>query len=199
MAKVGEIMVDILIDGKPQPVFEDPNPQDTNKDKGNNFYVEVVGDARFEVKVSFCPDFELFDADGVLVYPRLDGRSRWNHFLDRQYLQSHRSTTISKHPNYNATARQWQDEAISFRKLHLRKHRKHLADNMLTRLFAVETIDMEGAPNTLQRLGQISVEVKRVKQQLLSEPESVKELEEKTVTQVSEKLLKGKAIENAIK
>jgi hypothetical protein len=70
---------------------------------------------------------------------------------------------------------------------------------MLTRPFAVETTDMEEAPSTLQSLGQISVEVTRVTSHLMSEPDSVEALEEKAVTQISEKLLKGKAIENAIK
>jgi len=182
MARLENITVDILVEGNPQPIFEDPNPEDNNKEKGNNFYVEVVDDARFTVQVSLNPDFEFYHADGVRIYLGLHGREAWAHYLRRNSLEVLHSKTITTHPNYNATTRQWQDEAFSFGKLRI-----------------LESTHLEEAPNTLQRLGQISVEIKRVTRHLRSKPKPVKALDEKTVTQVSEKLLKGKAIENAIR
>jgi hypothetical protein len=199
MARLENITVDILVEGNPQPIFEDPNPEDNNKEKGNNFYVEVVDDARFTVQVSLNPDFEFYHADGVRIYLSLDGREAWAHYLRRNSLEVLHSKTITTHPNYNATTRQWQDEAFSFGKLRICKQWEFLANDMLTRLYAVESTHLEEAPNTLQRLGQISVEIKRVTRHLRSKPKPVKALDEKTVTQVSEKLLKGKAIENAIR
>jgi len=182
MAQHEKVTVDILIDGKPQPIFEDPHPQDNNKGKGSYFYVEAVDDARFTVKVTLSSDFELFEADGATVWLSLDGRKGWGHHLSRTSLSYLRSATFWTQPNYNATARQWQDEAFSFGKLRL-----------------VESTDTEDAPAGIQSLGQICVDVERVTRRLLSNPIPVKAEEEKAVTQVSEKLLKGKAIGSAIK
>jgi hypothetical protein len=199
MAQHEKVTVDILIDGKPQPIFEDPHPQDNNKGKGSYFYVEAVDDARFTVKVTLSSDFELFEADGATVWLSLDGRKGWGHHLSRTSLSYLRSATFWTQPNYNATARQWQDEAFSFGKLRLGKQRVFLADNMLISLYAVESTDTEDAPAGIQSLGQICVDVERVTRRLLSNPIPVKAEEEKAVTQVSEKLLKGKAIGSAIK
>jgi hypothetical protein len=126
MAEHNNITIDILIDGEPQPIFEDPNPQDNNKAKGNNFYVEVVDDARFTVQVTLGHNFDMFDVDGVLVYLGFDGKAGWTHYLKRQDLQTHRSKKFSTQPNYNAAAGQWQKEAFSFGKLHLRKQRERV-------------------------------------------------------------------------
>jgi hypothetical protein len=60
-------------------------------------------------------------------------------------------------------------------------------------------MDAHEAPSRLLDLGKIYVGVKRVFSTPISKPIPVKGLEEKTVTEVTEKLLKGKAIETSIK
>jgi hypothetical protein len=121
MAKCNDVTVDILVDGTSQPIFEDPDPEDNNKEKGDNFYVEAIEDTRFAVRITIDSGFGLFGADGVLIYLGLDGPAKWHRYLDKASLVRFRSTTFDSLPVWDLVSDTWENGAFTFAKLRLCK------------------------------------------------------------------------------
>ena len=161
--------------------------------------MEAIDGLPFTVKISFYSHFRLYDAHGVLVHLWLDGPAKCHHFLNNSRLELARSTTLKSLPVYDASTDQFENVTFAFGKLCLYDYKTPQLNFSPTGLFVIESLYTDEAPARLLDLGNICVRVKRIIAVPLSQSVPAKGSEEKAVTEVIEKLLKGKAIENSIK
>jgi hypothetical protein len=121
MATCHGVGIDVLINRRPQPIFDDPETIGKDKHRGINHYFEGIKDAKFSIRVTLGYEYDLCGADGVLVTSSFDGGGEWQYYLSKEYLDQKRLFTIKSFPRYDTASRHWRNATFSFGKLHLRK------------------------------------------------------------------------------
>ncbi|KAL8897732.1 MAG: hypothetical protein Q9192_002433 [Flavoplaca navasiana] len=148
-------------------------------------YIEAVTGASFAIAVTLEPDFRFAGCDGVRVSIHLDGTTH------RYYEDIGIKHAISRSPQrrtarfgtmycYCPQTKQFQKGDLTFGQVKMR-----------------ETIESSVAMDEIKGLGRLEISWQRI----FFGKKTVEEIyrhDTKTISEVSEKVLKGRAIENAI-
>lgn len=173
-------------------LHHDPDDDPSSDPRTRQRYIESKTGETFTVKVSVHKGFELStmgldDAVHITIY--YDGQARgwytdltvatilleWSKGKPAEHTFSHVS-------NFCQVTQQWKQGATSFGALDTK-----------------ETIDSQTSLSDVQNLGRIQVEVGRVHRIPRSTPIRATKASQKPVTEVTEKILKGKAIANTVR
>ncbi|MCJ1286542.1 hypothetical protein MMC26_005888 [Xylographa opegraphella] len=181
------VRVEIISQGKCLPIYTDPAPDNSAIQCERHAYVEAVTGVRFSVKVTLTDRFLMCDGDGVEVHLAYDGGEPRVVFCQQEYFflcHRNHSFDFGEYPQYDIQSQQWKHPEFIFQDLHLQ-------DSTSTTPLLAETV---------KKLGSIEVTVKRVKRdrRVFTCPENYTQ-QSGGLDQVSETLLKGKAISNTIK
>ncbi|KAL9030410.1 MAG: hypothetical protein Q9196_001467 [Gyalolechia fulgens] len=174
---------EILSANQPCPIYDDPDAPDNEDRFTRQKYIEAVTGATFIIKVTLDRDFRFASSDAVRIMFTLDNMPR-SYYEDvrRKDIRSgeKRSVRLECMQKYCLRTHQWQRGHLSFGKLEIK-----------------ETTDSAVSPNELKNLGRIRVSYQRIKYGQTRDQRSIYHDTER-VSEVSEKVLKGKSIENTI-
>ncbi|KAL8941400.1 MAG: hypothetical protein Q9211_001841 [Gyalolechia sp. 1 TL-2023] len=174
---------EILSANQPCPIYDDPDAPDNEDRFTRQKYIEAVTGATFIIKVTLDRDFRFASSDAVRIMFTLDNMPR-SYYEDvrRRDIRSgeKRSVRLECMQKYCLRTHQWQRGYLSFGKLEIK-----------------ETTDSAVSPNELKNLGRIRVSYQRIKYGQTRDQRSIYHDTER-VSEVSEKVLKGKSIENTI-
>lgn len=189
-------------------LHHDPDDDPSSEPRTRQRYIEAVTGATFKIRVHLHKDFELYtlgldDAVRITIFYD-DQKTSWFIDLTRaaivQEWRKGKSIehTFSHVSNFCQETQQWKQGATSFGALHTSKcHGFAFTCQALTASIE-ETTDSQ-APSDVQNLGRIQVKVARVHRDLRSTPIRAKGATQKPITEVTEKILKGKAIANTVR
>jgi hypothetical protein len=120
MAKCHDLQVDILIDEEPQRIYNDPDPGDNIKPKEIVHYVEAITDAKFAIKITLEPQFDLLDSDGCRIIVELDGSKCYYYVPKKDIVKAHQvhsrgyTEIYSTRLFYDSVAQQRKRGALCF-------------------------------------------------------------------------------------
>ncbi|MCJ1483974.1 hypothetical protein MMC06_004142 [Schaereria dolodes] len=169
----------------PAPVYADPEPKENKAKNTRRYYVEAVTNHKFAVNVTLTSTFLMGNCDGVKISMKFDGGTEWHHFISRlQHVSGpHLAVaTFTFFPEYDENLKQWTRGEFSFGRL--------------------DTLESNHTIHSLadvQELGMIQVTCERVFRRKRPIPYFPALQNHKTITEVSEKMLKGKAIANTVR
>ncbi|KAL8756837.1 MAG: hypothetical protein Q9199_002647 [Rusavskia elegans] len=191
MAHYGGVTVRVITNDKLCPMYDDPDA-DGHEDPFSESsppqkYIEAVTGAKFAVVVTLDPHFQYGDCDAVRAKVYFDGTSR-NHGT-KLHLKSKdanggslkkRTMRFSSLTSYCPQTAQFQKGNLTFGELKMN-----------------ETSDSTHSLSEVKDLGQIRVVWKRayLGEETVRPPRTDRI---RKIPEVSEKLLKGKAIENVV-
>ncbi|CAF9915506.1 MAG: hypothetical protein ALECFALPRED_010231 [Alectoria fallacina] len=186
------LSVEVTTQSGPLILHHDPDDDPSNEPCTRQRYIEAVTGATFKVKVSVHKNFDLstleYD-DAVHIVIFYDGQKRgWYTDLTRATIVHERSKgkpaehTFSHVSNFCQETQQWKLGATSFGALDMK-----------------DTFDFHTSLSDVQNLGRIQVKVARVHRILRLTPIRATKGIQKPVTEVTEKILKGKAIANTVR
>ncbi|MCJ1248351.1 hypothetical protein MMC30_005568 [Trapelia coarctata] len=182
MAEHHGVLVEVIVGGHPQPLFRDPDSEENQKELEKTSYMEAINDARFVVKVTLTNRFQM-KGEGVEVTLILDGRPTLVVFLAEKRWRTNRedSYTFQCCSVYDKKDCEWKSADFCFGSLTL-----------------LESGNGGEKPTNLGDLGTIHVTVGRVTKRPYHGPQP-QFVGFESVTTVSEKAMKGKAIGNTVK
>ncbi|KAK0512660.1 hypothetical protein JMJ35_004677 [Cladonia borealis] len=182
------IDVEIISNGEVLTLYNDPDDEPSHNPRVRQRYIEAVTGATFEVKIRVDHRFSLFSLgknDAVQATVYYDSTHGYSKSLPIDPLSGFGggvSCTFTRIYNFCPETRQWKSGATTFGALVTRETTTHVPS----------VADLEG-------LGMIAIALQRVHRVLRtgSPPEIIKT--PSSVTEVSEKVLKGRAIANTIR
>ncbi|KAL8648283.1 MAG: hypothetical protein Q9226_006060 [Calogaya cf. arnoldii] len=190
MAQYDGVTVKVVSDGKSCPMYDDPDADGHENPFSETSppqkYIEAVTGAKFAVVLTLGPNFRFKKCDGVRVTYHLDGdEQEWqNTISSKDAIRGpfeNRTLTFNCIRKYCHRTGQWQHGDLAFGELKIH-----------------ERTDPVTSVNDVKGLGQIQIRWQRVH----FGKETVHEYNKngtEPVSEVSEKVLKGKAIDTAIK
>lgn len=203
------LSVQVTTQSGPLRLHHDPDDDPSNEPRTRQRYIEAVTGATFKVKVSVHKDFELPNlvSNGALhITIRYDGQEpAWYTDLTRALIVNEWSKgkpaehTFSHVSNFCPETQQWKQGATSFGALDMSKMHCFPSQVPGSNCSTEETVDSQTSLSDVQNLGRIQVKVARVHRILRSTPIQATKGKHKPVTEVTEKVLKGKAIANTVR
>ncbi|KAL8650769.1 MAG: hypothetical protein Q9226_005006 [Calogaya cf. arnoldii] len=190
MAQYNGVTVKVVSDGKSCPMYDDPDADGHENPFSETSppqkYIEAVAGAKFSVAVTLEPNFKFANCDGVRVTFALDGSGR-------KYEGDIESTnaiggSLENRTTYFGRVRKWCPQTGQFQ----------VGDVTFGELKLHERSDATSSLKDIKGLGQLQV----CWQRILFGNETTREHHKsgkEPVSEVSEKVLKGKAIDTAIK
>ncbi|KAL8721794.1 MAG: hypothetical protein Q9225_001594 [Loekoesia sp. 1 TL-2023] len=176
---------EIISGGKTCPMYDDPDGNDAEDSFTQHKYIEAVTGAAFEVQTTLNADFDFATCDAVRLTVNLDAAV--GQYLDIKRKDGlvepgqKRSARLASIIRYSSKTGQWQKGALTFGKLEIK-----------------ETSNSNPSPNDMKGLGQIQIRYQRVVFHGVRENQMMAYCIPDRVSEVSEKLLKGKSVENTI-
>ncbi|KAL9004113.1 MAG: hypothetical protein Q9188_003057 [Gyalolechia gomerana] len=165
------------------PIYDDPAVHDDEDPFTRQKYIEAVTGATFTIKVTLDRKFDFASSDAVRISFTLDNISLL-YYNDIQPLHFKsglkRSAHLERMKSYCPHTHQWQQGDLSFGKLDIK-----------------ETSNSAVSPDESKNLGRIRVSYRRIKYGKRRDFTPTSRGTER-VSEVSEKILKGKSIDNTI-
>ncbi|MCJ1306014.1 hypothetical protein MMC08_008832, partial [Hypocenomyce scalaris] len=184
MASAHGIKVEVQTDGQGLRCYDDPDEAPNGKPGVVKKYIEAVTDATFMIGISLTRDFSFGKCDGIKASVVMHGRDVGMCFIPQKasYDMDRQPKMVYTAPyEYCAASGKWRRCTWSFAKLNIQ-----------------ETADVETPSQEIKHLGIITVSLQRVYQVDCRPIPTRREKEHQWITEVPEKLLKGKAISNSI-
>ncbi|KAL9639196.1 MAG: hypothetical protein Q9164_001089 [Protoblastenia rupestris] len=183
MDLLGGISVKVTSNGQTLEQFDDPDADESLGGSSRSRYIEVVTGATFQVEVCLLDNYDTShlkdEYDCVVVTIRFDGQERGRQlFLDKAHL--------------NAERRAYRQPKAVFS-----------ANNTVNPITgetsrAEETTDKKVAPHQLKGLGSMKIIVQQVRRTKSNITFKENAAQGDKIDEVSEKMLKGRAITNTI-
>ena len=204
------VSVEIISNNRPLPIYDDPEEsEDTNQSTPSNVrqhYTEANTGAEFSVNVTLDKGFDLrgLGAEGMIsILMQIDGISEQRKTYSREDLKrklqrgSSSTASFSSTRHFDHQQKTWRRHRFTFTNLNKGRRSRsphiRMADYRLEETSA-STITVDRA----KTLGCIEIQVGRVTRQPLHVPQARRTDAYPHVTEVSEKALKGRDIENTV-
>ena len=202
--------VQIISTGNELPLYPDPDEEPHKDLFKRQCYVQATTGAIFSVKVVLKTDFPLCTLgpnDAVRITILYDNQNMsWftDHPTDEFYsfLRIRKPVEyLSKSiPNFDFTSQQWKSGLTCFGKLEASMSLLVSDWQTLTNRFETEeSVDSKLTSSDLNNLGRIQITIQRVLRETMKVPVPATKISLEPTVEVSEKLLKGKAITNTIR
>lgn len=199
-ALIPGVRIEVISNNQSLNLYADPDAEEREITDVPALYVEAVTGATFKVRVILDETFVRGPCDAVRIGVRYDAQDRrQTQYLLQSSMRQDRIATFSDVRSYNADLGRWQRGRTAFGQLN--------TSQCPTSRFSIETLlsisTAEAvcgpAPKELERLGTISVEVKRVGYTgSYKAPNQPKKGPQDRIDTVPEKALKGRSITHSV-
>ena len=197
------VHVEVISNGRSLPLYNDPDEVEKGESRTRQHYIEAVTGATFTVTISLTNKFNMDHCDAVRVHISFDGVERgwYSDIISGAGLKNRPErewqVVFSSIANFCADSGQWKSGKLCFGELVMSKCTWNVPAISHMVPFAAETSGQSNAsPAEIQKLGQIRLRIERVMHTKTVAPSSKFQLNR--VGEVSEKVMKGKAIANTI-
>lgn len=204
------VSVELQSNGKTLPLYDDPDHDSHQSPRKRQQYIEAITGAAFKVVVTFTQDFPLFHLspyDAVRTSINYEGRSTswYRDFTTTNLIQLWRKRRPVQHvfshiSRFCSDTQQWKSGESTFRALKTSEciqapvpHGRDMINSL-----AEDSMDSATSLAEMKGIGKISVTVHRVHRIKRAIPRRSIVGHQKPITEVSEKVLKGKAIANTV-
>lgn len=175
MAWDSGVTVEIISNNQSLPLYPDPDAADKEDTGASVRYLEAVTGAKFEIRVALERDFRWGPCDCVRVIVKYDGEKLgWSKSIYRKKGRRS-STTFANFHTWCPASHQWKNGDLSFGALETK-----------------EQVDTKADLSRVANLGKIELSVGRVT--CVGTDPNREAIKPDPVPEVSEKMLKGKAI-----
>ena len=119
-AKLKSVCVELYVDGRRLPIYDDPDEETDSTSTKQRFYIEAVTDAAFEIKTTLDRNFSWGTCDGVKLNYLLDGTAILSYFSkkpDWRHKHKHLIHTVNHVIDYAEESGQWREGLLSFGRL----------------------------------------------------------------------------------
>lgn len=180
MAWNSGVTVEIISNDRTLPFYPDPDAADNEDTGGSVQYVEAVTGAKFKIRVTLDKNFRWGNCDFVKVTVWYDGDTLgWSHEIHNKGRTNF--ATFSSLTTWCPTLHQWKSGWLSFGALETK-----------------EQVDTKADLSRVASLGKIELRVTRVTCPPQRPDWNLDPGKPQPVPEVSEKMLKGKAITNTV-
>ncbi|KAI9695581.1 MAG: hypothetical protein M1836_006421 [Candelina mexicana] len=208
MAILNGVEVHIRSEHKNLDEYDDPEGSQQADPRVVTKYIEAVTNAKFTIAARLRPSFSFGASDGVRIEFRFDGvGSWWGCFIAKKgyvYKRSGHDYKCSFLPRFCTVTKQYRKSGFTFGAIKLSNEAPPFVTTSPTNVGM--SLDEESSPSSkppesLSSLGTIEVRVRRahIKKRLTPTSVSISERDDEGVSEVPEKLLKGRAISNTVK
>ncbi|KAL8802904.1 MAG: hypothetical protein Q9182_003520 [Xanthomendoza sp. 2 TL-2023] len=171
---------EVVIANESSPMYDEPDASNHDEPFTQQKYIEAVADATFSIKVTLDPDFDFANCDAVRAKVNLDGdlRGWYQDLKPRDVFGGGRQACLDTITRWCPEAGQWQKASYSFGKLDI----KEASDSRVSR-------------EQISSLGSIRISFRRI---YFGAPTEGQYQTPQRISEVSEKMLKGKSIQHSI-
>lgn len=185
------IVIQVISNGQPLELYEDPDAAEIENDCIRQQYVEAVAGSTFSVKVMLTTEFnihQLRGVDGVNIALKIDGQGiEWASLLSRANIEADLlrgrpgGTTFNNVMEFCPKSGRWIKSDLMFGKLAIKESsRKKLSAEQIA------------------KLGRIQVTLQRVERKKHSIPKAASMLSANAIKEVTEKNLKGRGVAHSV-
>ncbi|KAL8811215.1 MAG: hypothetical protein Q9223_001068 [Gallowayella weberi] len=172
---------EVVVANRSSPMYDEPDASNDDEPFTQQKYIEAVAEATFEVKVTLDPNFDFAGCDAVRVKVGLDGDK--GYYMDIQATADAFEVRLGTMRRWCPESGQWQRGSYSFGKLDI----KEVSDSRVSR-------------EQISSLGSIRISYRRIYFGQTREARTEAQYSTyKRVSEVSEKMLKGKSIQYSMK
>ena len=201
--------VEVISNGEVLTLYDDPDDEPSHDPRVRQRYVEAVTGATFEVRVCVDRRFKLFSLgrnDAVRATIYYDSTHKYGKdllvdaLLDSSRFGGRVSCTFTNIYNFCPKTGQWKKGATTFGALVTSepKYEPVYSQTFLIRSVG-ETATHVPSVADLEGLGMIKLKLQRAQRFLRTQPPPEVKKASSSVTEVSEKVLKGRAIANTVR
>ncbi|KAL8794893.1 MAG: hypothetical protein Q9195_002605 [Heterodermia aff. obscurata] len=176
MALMPGLKVEILTNGRALPMYDDPDVLDHSPDSHTQ-YIEATTGAKFMVRVTVQDGFAWGDCHLVRITAFFDGDSGWVRDIRAQKAVA-KFSTVSR---WCQASSQWKSGTLGFGSLEMK-----------------EATDIVPDFSRLSDLGKIRITGQRFYYSVHQPPTTQTNHKDSRISEVSEKVLKGKAISHTV-